>query len=351
MKGLLRNDKWASKILFSFLLAVLVVLVASWSAAGTLLDSVNTISNGYGVGYTEAGYRAYGYHTYGYQPIKDYQGDHALKPNGSLVRVSGENTIYWIDEGVKRNVMSPVAFASWGFDWASVVTITAAELSGYNVAKTAAGNYLLMRPGTLVRSTASPSVYVFGFDDQLHHIMTPAVFTALGLRWADIGVIGAAELGVYTIGDDISSSSIWVDGTLIKGDASPRVYFWEDSGTTYVVEWIRSGPAFVSWGFNWDSIIVIDQFGMNALVASSGGTDIMAKPGTLLRGTGNPVYVTDVLAYQEQGVVPPTEPTYYWKKRWVPSPAIFTAKGYRWEDVMIETDAELLNYLTEGNVQ
>lgn len=352
VKGVFRNEKWANKILFAVVVAVLVVLVGSWTSLAALLDVTNPVTNGYGYGYFQEGQQDYGYHTYTYNPIKDTIG---LRPNGTLIKTDTDPEVYWIDEGIKRWVQSPVAFESWGFNWDSIITLTDdAELAAYET-----GANLLMRPGTLVKKFHDPRVYIFGFDGELHWINSATVFEALGLRWSDIREISYFEWYLYTTagttGTEIAASDFLGDGSLIKG-SGPAVYLWEGDGvptpSSYLVEWIRTPVAFESWGFNWSSIISVSDAELNWYVANILGSDIKAKPGTLIQGSGPAVYVVDNLALQE--ITPQPAPigdaTYLWKKRWITDETVFNNKGFKWEDRKFESDAEIATYVNGQDV-
>lgn len=349
VKGVFRNEKWANKILFAVVVAVLVVLVGSWSSLAALLDVTNPVTNGYGYGYFENtdSQKDYGYHTYTYNPIKDSIG---LRPNGTLIKTATASNVYWIDEGIKRWVESPVAFESWGFNWGSIITVTSAELAAYET-----GAPLLMRPGTLVKKFHDPRVYLFGFDDQLHWIASADVFNSLGLNWSDVQEITIIEFNLYTVGTDIPASDILAPGSIIKG-SGPAAYLWEGSGSSisnYVLEWIRTPVAFESWNFNWASIVTINNVELNAYIAEGMmGSDIMAKPGTLIQGSGPAVYVVDNLALQE--ITPQASivsATYHWKKRWITSETVFNAKGFLWSDIKSETDSEIAVYYDGADVE
>ena len=111
------------------------------------------------------------------------------------------------------------------------------------------------------------------------------------------------------------------EGTLIKG-LSDKVYVIESG----LKRWIKTAKIFNKLSYSWANILSVSE---TLLGNTPPGKDITSSykypEGTLLKGDGPPVYLV------EKG-----------ERRWIPNPQIFTAKGFKWRNIIPISD-KLLN--------
>lgn len=112
--------------------------------------------------------------------------------------------------------------------------------------------------GSLLRSTASPMVYLIE-GGKKRWVITSAVFVSNGYKWEDIILVLPKELSPYPDGENISMSyNIKPGGSLIKG-SRPEVYLVENNSK----RWITSADVFISNGYKWENIIVVENYELN----------------------------------------------------------------------------------------
>lgn len=190
---------------------------------------------------------------------------------------------------------------------------------------------LRTRPGTLIKGSA-PNVYVtdyIGGVYQKRWVDLPPTFSKFGFRWEDIYYVSDAELAFYTDGTPVTQTDTTrPNGTLLRASSSPRVYLLEEGKK----RWVTSPTAFLSRGFRWNRIVTV--FSDSEMVSYPAGSNLQARPGTLLKGSGPAVYVTDYTAGS-------------WQKRWITTPTAFQSLGFQWEAIFTVSDAELSSY-TDG---
>lgn len=129
-------------------------------------------------------------------------------------------------------------------------------------------------------------------------------------------------------GAGVNSASAYLDGTLIRAIGDTKVYALEGG----LKRWIINPSIFNGLGYKWTNIQVLPQDAVNSYILGSDLSTTYPYPnGSLLKGDGPEVYLI------EAG-----------KKRWIPNPQIFEAKGFQWKSI-INVKQYTLNYLTRGS--
>lgn len=247
--------------------------------------------------------------------------------NGMLIKGASTATVYLLENKSKRPIISANVFMSYGFRWDRIVTIGDTELVSYTT-----GQALQARPGTLIKGS-SPAVYITDYTQGVYFkslINSADIFTALGLHWEDIVTLTDAEVGNYTDLGAITTADTHPDGLLVKTASSAAVYYIQDN-TRHA---ITSATIFNADCLRWDRINTISDAEMNGYGAP--GLELMARPGTLIKGTSAAVYITDYSGG--------TGGTY--SKRAISSALMFTALGLHWEDIYQISDDEVSRYTT-----
>ena len=247
----------------------------------------------------------------------------AYRPNGTLVIYQGK--VYLLEEGKKRWVTTLATFNSYGFRWDRVEAISQAEFDQYLDGSAVP---LRARPGTLITGSDG-RVYVtdlIGGVYQKRWITSPESFLKFGFHWEDINHISDSEVrDNYTDGPTVTSADTTrPNGALLSYQG--RIYLLEEGKR----RWVKSPTVFNSLGFRWDRVHTVS---VTELAQYADGVDLWARPGTLIKGSGAQVYVTDLIG----GV---------YQKRWITSPVLFNHMGLHWSDIYVISDSELNTYTT-----
>jgi len=191
------------------------------------------------------------------------------------------------------------------------------------------------RPGTLIKGPApDTTIYVTEFRGGIYfkrafNNMTD--FNTLGYHMEDLVYLSAADLGAYTTGSAVSTAA-HPSGSLVKTASLSTIYFIEDSAGGALKRAIASATVFEANGFRWDRIETISDSEMANMYTA--GNPVYLPSGKVIKGGGSSIYVVDIDSGAPQ-------------RRAVTSASVFTALGFRWEDVLTVSDAYLATY-TEG---
>lgn len=128
---------------------------------------------------------------------------------------------------------------------------------------------------------------------------------------------------IVVLGIKIIPVQGYLDGTLIRADGYEEVYVLEDG----LRRWIINPDVFNRLGYKWSNVRVISK---EAVDSYPSGNDVTSSyyyyypNGSLIKADAPEVYLI------EAG-----------KKRWIPNPQIFEAKGFRWERIIKVNDYTL----------
>ncbi|MEG4087259.1 hypothetical protein, partial [Microcoleus sp. POL10_C6] len=174
-----------------------------------------------------------------------------------------------------------------------------------------------IKEGALIKGSR-PEIYVME-SGKRRSIPDPATFEARGYKWDAVIIISDSDLANIPLGLRLFPIALLKDGVLLQG-SSPTIYVMESGKRRGITD-----PAtFKINGFKWEDVKAIPDDELNNIPLGaplSGGRD-----GALLKGSSPEICV------MESG-----------KRRSIPDPATFEARGYKWEDVVIIPDNELDN--------
>ena len=183
------------------------------------------------------------------------------------------------------------------------------------------GSDLSFRPGTLVRTSGDPKVYLIDGTSK-RHIVSPEIFFGLGYQWPNIILISPSEEDKYNRSDDITSVGSHINGVLIKTEDAPEVYLLDSGKKRHI-----PNPEVLGSRYEWAEVVLISDGEMSSYVS---GDRIGFRPGSLARATNQAqVYVI-------------TDTT----KRHISSPSVLSRFGYLWGRIILTTESELNNYTT-----
>ncbi|MBU1102795.1 hypothetical protein KJ853_04050 [Patescibacteria group bacterium] len=107
----------------------------------------------------------------------------------NLFRASNSPDVYLIIGGMKRHILSPAIFASYGFDWDDITIVSSADLADYPDV-------------SLIRAAGDEKVYLLS-GGKKHWISSLAVFSKHGYNWNSVVIINSTEKDAIPEGDNV----------------------------------------------------------------------------------------------------------------------------------------------------
>lgn len=239
------------------------------------------------------------------------------KPNKSLIRVRNTQTVYVVEDGVKRPIPSPAVLRSQGLSFGNISEVDQSEADTYGD-----GNAICYADGTMVRERNRNEVYVIA-NGEKKHITDPASFAALGYNWRNVIEVESGVLGLYRNRTAMQSNSVHPEGALIREEGTNTVYLVEGGKKKP----ISSLNIFDARRLNWDKVLVVNDVQMKKFQL---GANLQYPDGALVKNQAGKVYRIN------QG-----------KKQWIRSGEDLAGAGYKAEDIINITDATELSDLAE----
>ncbi|MFZ5390873.1 MAG: hypothetical protein ACOZAJ_01180 [Patescibacteria group bacterium] len=142
-------------------------------------------------------------------------------PDGTLLNVDGENEVYYIQNGLRRQFANRSVFLSYYEDFDSVLTVNKTDLLKYplgNPIKFANYSWLRVPKGT---------VYLL-VDDMLRGIASSDVLRRLGINPEEIINVSPDDIALYGEGEPITVKSIYPLGALLQDTKTGGVWWVQD---------------------------------------------------------------------------------------------------------------------------
>lgn len=234
----------------------------------------------------------------------------AAYPDGTLLRQKDSATVYILEGGKKRPfAVSAQEFAKLGFSWDEIKDVSSADLKGYQE-----GPAVKYGPdGALVRGT-DPTVWLIE-EGKKRKITSGELFINLGFSWWKVKK--SQEIENYLTGSAVT----YPDGTLLRSKEESTVYLVKDGKRRI----FTSGTLFNLLGYKWRNVLTISE--KNDLLIIPLGKPMLYPDGTLVKGSTPAVYTL------EAGM-----------KRPFTSGQLFEKLGYSWSKVVEISDDELKEY-------
>lgn len=173
-----------------------------------------------------------------------------ILPDGTLVKTSGNEKVYLIENGQKKWIVDSATFVSRGYKWSDILIISETELKiyseGVNIKMDVA-----IADKTLIKG-AGPEIYLIE-NSQRRWIKDEYTFSSYGFDWKQVVTLTNQELLQYAEGETLSKNT-FANGALIKG-SGPMVYMIENGQK----RWITSPEAFNRNRFNWSSVVMVSE--------------------------------------------------------------------------------------------
>lgn len=251
------------------------------------------------------------------------------RPDGSLITEAQTGRVYYLQDGKKRRITSPLAAVTNGHNLPYAVRVDSAEM-----ALLADGESIFIREGTLLKSKESPSVYILDktpTGDVRRSVPSVGAMATFGMKASQIFTISQSALSSYVAGPTLNASSNIPDGLLVKSPSSPDVYLSEAGTRRKVI----SPNVFASYGFSGAFINTVNGQKISQL---SGGANFgLLRSGTLLKTPNSSnIYVSST----DNGAA---------GRRRISSPHAFLAAGYR-PAAITSVSTSLLNSYSDSPV-
>ena len=229
--------------------------------------------------------------------------------NGSLIKLEGQDTIFYIDNGSRRAVSGTV-LTQRGLDVRNTFTVSQVEINEFPIAAP-----LPPPEGTIV-APASGGKYYLVSDNQLHEL-SAFVAQSRSLNLNNAVFLPDSEVTNYAINDPASPP----EKTLVKGTGSPLVYYVEGNKLRPI-----SGYVFGQRKFSFGNVLNASDADVAALPK---GQPLPPLDGTLVISQSSPLVY--YVALGQKFPVP-----YY----------VFQARKFRFADVVALGTDEINNLTT-----
>jgi hypothetical protein len=121
-----------------------------------------------------------------------------VHPNGSLIQVAGDYTIFVLQNGIRRAISSPQVLwtlygAGRGFDFRDVITVSPEEMSAYprgaDVTSSLPGNGRSEPDGRIIQQAGSPEISLVTNNGTRRPFASLKAFLALGYTFCNVAYV------------------------------------------------------------------------------------------------------------------------------------------------------------------
>ena len=183
-----------------------------------------------------------------------------LKRAGTLIKNINSPEVYVVTEnGAKEHIKSAEEFAKKGYKWNQIQEVSSEELAQIpdagslssssapaTVQSAAVSN---LKPGLLVKSPDSPTIYYITKTGAKKPILNPEVFNSYKEnKWENVKVISQEQIGQYQA------------VTAIKLPDDSKIYFVKNGKK----QWVKTPTAFEKMKLQWDKVEVVNKTELSA---------------------------------------------------------------------------------------
>ncbi|MDP2586939.1 MAG: hypothetical protein Q8P32_04175 [Candidatus Komeilibacteria bacterium] len=207
---------------------------------------------------------------------------------GDLIKTDTVSAVYYLDSNLKRHPFHHAnQYFTWFSDFSLVKTIPTSEMSGYDL-----GSTIVVRPGTKLVQFVSlkadggfdvddPKVYAVSSNGSIMHVDSAATAVKFwGSAWETM-ILGLPNFlfGYYTPGAQVTSSSMYPTGSLVKMADSSQVYYIDGSSKRPVTD-----AGFTANRFNMAFVVTASD-----LSAYASGSSVTSMESALANPVGGTV--------------------------------------------------------------
>ncbi len=181
-------------------------------------------------------------------------------PNGTLAKTASEPTVYILEDGWKRPIISEEVFKRLGYQWNKICVLSEEEATSYTL-----GWPLVYSSGNIVYQGPGSTVYLIE-DGKKREFTSAGVFLTLGFDWNNLKLATAKELTNIPLGKPL----FYPDGSIVyEGSGSPVYKIEEQKKREF-----PSAEIFTSLGFKWKDLLVVSvgelaRYALGAIMGSS----------------------------------------------------------------------------------
>lgn len=222
-------------------------------------------------------------------------------PDGTLVTTPDDNTVYLIQEGVRRKIANMSALVT-RFDPKLIITIPESELSRYDIGATISfPNYAILEEGG--------DYYLLDYDT-LRPFESEAVFREYGYNPGEVIEVTRTDIRDYKIGEPLRSPGEDPRGYILEAVETGGLYFIKDNTYTPILDEKIATLSLTGVRKKQDSISILADLEEQEPLLFPNGTIIG------VRGS-NRIYVVE-----------------YGKKRHIKNEQVFEGLGYDWGNIV-----------------
>lgn len=238
-------------------------------------------------------------------------------PNGSIVQVKDDSTIWLIRYGQKRRITSMSVLMS-KYDLTKLITVSPTDLAKYEE-----GTDIRFHQYALLQDPKGGK-YLLIDEDTIRPLASEDVFRKLGYNEAELIDITWEDIQTFHLGQEITMQTAYPHGTLLKYKDSSQVYYVKDGYKHPLLH-----EALLDTNFKHFPVITVES--AQEIDSIQNAEPIIFADGTLIKSVDSPsVYVID------EG-----------QRRPILSGKVFENLGYSWESIY-EVSEELLQLHLEG---
>ncbi len=191
-------------------------------------------------------------------------------PSGTLLKVSGQPTVYLVMTGILRPVATANVFLQMGLHWSAVKTI--GQLSNnWPVGAPITTPIAYWPSGTVLRQSGQPQVYEVE-QGTLSHIGSPTLLHALSYHWSNVKIVPKLS---YPVGSPMRQPiRQYPSGSIIQILGHAAVYV-DQNGT---LRHIPTASLFHALGYHFSHMVRIANPQGNRIGTAIGSTTIPADP-------------------------------------------------------------------------
>lgn len=241
--------------------------------------------------------------SYDFSPLRQTARNLAQRFASYVWKTSDDPTLFSIQGG-------GVYLAETPADAANIVSLAVSQLDMFPFRQVRA-----LADGTLIRGINALDVYVMEAG-QRHSIAAPILFALLGYDRARIQAISERELVMYPLGNP----KAFPDDTLVRERGKEDVFVSKGGFLRH----INSAALFTKLGYSWQKILSLAPEDFSEMPVAG---PMRFPDGTLLKTREPRVYLV------QEG-----------ERRPVGQAALFSARGFLWDDIITLEDYELKRY-------
>ena len=164
-------------------------------------------------------------------------------PDGTLAKTASNPTVFFLEDGWKRPVVSANVFERLGYKWNQISVLSVEEMDSYLV------SWPLVWPdGKIVYQGPGSAVYKIE-DSKKREFTSAGVFLRLSYNWNDLEIATAEELTNIPLGKPL----LYPDDTIVyQGPGTPVYKIEVDKKREF-----PSAEIFISLGFKWNNLIIV----------------------------------------------------------------------------------------------